>query len=89
MLARPKNLSWPSLSVRIFWNISRQPPGDRKGKRPSNTSIRASAAQRIDQSKDYFLAGAADAPLPRNVLKNSDPDGSSTITSLFLLKLAR
>ena len=36
----------------------------------------------------YFLAGAAGAPLPRKALKNSEPDGSSTMTSPFLLKLA-
>ena len=37
---------------------------------------------------DYFLAGAGTAPLPRNILKKSEEAGSSTITSLFLLKLA-
>ena len=39
--------------------------------------------------RGYFLAGAAPLPEPgpRMALKNSD-DGSSTITSLFLLKLA-
>ena len=39
----------------------------------------------------YFLgAGAAGAALPpRKMRKKSEEDGSSTITSLFLLKLAR
>ncbi len=37
--------------------------------------------------KFYFLAGVA-AALPRNTLKNSEDEGSTTITSLFLLKLA-
>ena len=37
----------------------------------------------------HFLAGAAGAALPLNALKNSDEDGSTTITSPFLLKLAR
>src|SRR5665647_3019627 len=34
----------------------------------------------------YFLEGAA-AALPRNTLKNSEEAGSTTMTSLFLLKL--
>jgi hypothetical protein len=40
--------------------------------------------------QDYFFAGATAAPepLPRNALKNSEPAGSITITSPFLLKLA-
>jgi hypothetical protein len=36
----------------------------------------------------YFLLPALTAPLPRMALKNSDELGSSTKTSLFLLKLA-
>ena len=41
------------------------------------------------QSGDYFFAGAAGAALPLKALKNSEEDGSTTITSPFLLKLPR
>jgi len=92
MLHRPKKRIWPSLICRICSNMRRQRSGDRKGSRPSMTSTRASAAHSVPASKAYFLpagaAAAAGAP-PRMALKNSDEDGSSTITSLFLLKLAR
>ena len=50
------------------------------------TSTSASANQNVSLSKPYFFAGTA-AP-PRMALKNSDEDGSTTIRSLFLLKLA-
>lgn len=42
-----------------------------------------------NQQGDYFrgAAGIAAEFPPRNVLKNSDDEGSRTITSLFLLKL--
>jgi len=71
------------------WNICRQPPGERKGNNPSRTSTRASAAHSALQSKAYFFAGAAPTlPEPRKALKNSEPDGSTTSTSDFLLKLA-
>ena len=58
---------------------------------PVPVSTRASAAQKVSPSKAYFFAaGAVAAALPplRKVRKNSDDDGSTTITSLFLLKLA-
>jgi len=83
----PKKRICPSCIRRICANIWRQAVGDKKGKRPSITRTRASASQKVSLSKPYFLAGVA-ALLPRNTLKNSDDDGSSTITSLFLLKLA-
>jgi hypothetical protein len=47
--------------------------------------------ERIAVHELYFLAAAgaaAPAEDPRIALKNSDDEGSSTITSLFLLKLA-
>ena len=92
MLVRPKKRSCPSCIASNFWNMRRQPPGERKGNRPSSTSIKASAAQNrslLKPRRPYFFAGAAAPPeLPRNALKNSEPDGSTTITSLFLLKLA-
>ncbi len=89
MLQSPKNRICPSLIFRICSNILRQPPGETKGSAPSSTSMKASASQRTSPStmKDYFLPAAGAAPEPRMALKKSD-DGSSTITSLFLLKLA-
>jgi hypothetical protein len=92
MLTRPKKRSWPSCSANSRWKVRRHPPGDRNGKRPSNTSTRAIAAQKVSLSKTYFLAGAGVAPAPdpppRSALKNSEPAGSSTITSPRLLNVA-
>ncbi len=88
MLHRPKKRSWPFCSSSTRVKVRRQPAGEMKGKRPSNTSTRASAIQTVSLSKAYFFAGAAVAPLPRNALKNSELAGSSTITSAFLLKVA-
>ncbi len=91
MLHSPKKRSWPSCSASSFWNVRRQPPGEMKGKRPSSTSTRASADQKMSLSKPvalYFLPGAAaGAALPRKALKKSEPAGSTTITSPFLLKV--
>lgn len=70
----------------ICWNMRRQRPGESNGSSPSITSTRASAVQKVSLSKTYFFAGTG-ALLPRKILKNSDEDGSSTITSFFLLKL--
>ena len=102
MLSSPKKRICPSASCNIWENIRRQPSGDTKGKRPSITRTRANAVRRLVASTGtdstaglqvptYFLgAGAAGALLPpRKMRKKSDEDGSSTITSLFLLKLAR
>ena len=89
MLHKPKKRIWPLPKVRICSNIRRQLPGEMKGSRPSMTSIKASAIQKVLPSTPaYFLAGAAlPEPGPRIALKKSD-EGSRTITSLFLLKLA-
>ena len=87
MLISPKKRTCPSRNCRICWNMRRQPAGERKGKRPSITRTRATAVQKLSLFKVYFLAGTGAGPLlPRSTLKNSD-EGSSTITSLFLLKL--
>lgn len=86
MLNRPKKRICPSLSCSSCANIRRHPAGEAKGNRPSMTSTRAIASQIVSPSKIYFLAPAA-LP-PRKTLKNSDEDGSTTITSLLLLKLA-
>jgi len=91
MLQRPKKRSCPSCRASSRWKVRRQPPGDTNGKMPSSTSTRASADQKISLSKPgrpYFFAGAAGAAtLPRKALKNSEPAGSITITSPFLLKV--
>ncbi len=89
MLHRPKKRTCPSCNRSICWNMRRQPEGERNGNRPSMTSTRASASQNVSLSKTYFFGagdGAARLP-PRRALKNSDDEGSSTIKSLFLLKL--
>jgi hypothetical protein len=89
MLARPKKRIWPSCMESRRSKVRRQPLGERKGNKPSNTSIRARAAQSRSSSKAYFrvAAAGAGATLPRKDLKNSEAEGSSTTTSLFLLKL--
>lgn len=90
MLQSPKKRICPSDILQICSNNRRQPDGDTKGNRPSNTSTSANASQTLLPSTDnYFLrAGAlAPSPEPRMALKKSE-EGSSTITSLFLLKLA-
>lgn len=90
MLPSPKKRIWPSVSVRIFSNMPRQPRGEKNGSSPSITSINASACQIVLPSKRdrYFLpAGAVPLPELRMALKKSD-EGSITITSPFLSKLA-
>lgn len=89
MLPRPKKRICPSLILRICSNIRRQPAGDKNGKSPSITSRHARASQIVLLStpRTYFFDGAAPVPDPRMALKNSD-EGSITITSLFLAKLA-
>lgn len=86
MLHRPKKRTCPSLKRMTWLNTRRQPEGDRNGKRPSITRTRAMASQKVSPSTRYFLTAAG--AWPRNTLKNSELLGSSTITSLFLLKLA-
>jgi len=86
MLHRPKNRICPSCNCKICWNMRRHAPGAMKGRAPSITSTMARAAQKVSLSKRYFFAGAAGATPPRMALKNSDEAGSSTMTSLFLLK---
>ncbi len=86
MLARAKERIWPSLSCNNWANILRQPSGETKGNKPSITSTSPKASQSVSLSKIYFFAAGAAAPGPplRNTLKNSDDEGSSTITSLLL-----
>ncbi len=88
MLLSPKKRIWPSLSDRICSNMRRQPVGEAKGSKPSITSTSASASHRVSALTLYFFGAAAEPPPePLMALKKSD-DGSITITSLFLLKLA-
>ena len=93
MLHSPKKRSWPSRSASSRWNVLRHMPGASSGNSPSSTSIRASAAQKVSPDKGYLRAGAAGAAagaaLPRKARKNSEPVGSTTSTSPFLLKLPR
>ena len=89
MLQRPKKRIWPLLILSSCSNMWRQPAGERKGSRPSGTSNSASVSQKLLPSTVgyFFPEGTGLAPELRMALKKSD-DGSSTITSLFLLKLA-
>ena len=93
MLNNPKKRICPSCNCSTCWNIRRQAPGEMNGISPSMTSTRAQAVQKVSLSNarvpGYFFAGAARSlPPPRKALKNSEDDGSTTSTSLFLLKLA-
>ena len=67
--------------------MSRHLLGEMRGKSPSNIKTKAIAAKIEVPQSTYFLAGAG-AALPRMVLKKSELLGSSTMTSLFLAKLA-
>ena len=87
MLAKPKKRIWPLLSCKSCVNMRRHPVGERKGKSPSTTSTRASATHRVSAFKAYFLAAPAPLPPLRNTLKNSEDEGSNTITSLLFAKL--
>ena len=89
MLHIPKKRSCPSCNRNTWANMRRQPAGDSMGKIPSMTRTRARASQKVSPSKVYFLPGGGVAvALPRKTLKNSEDDGSTTITSVFLPKLA-
>lgn len=87
MLAKPKKRICPSCNCSSWVNMRRQPAGERKGNSPSTTSTKASATHRVSALKIYFLGAVAPLPPLRNTLKNSDDEGSSTITSLLLAKL--
>ena len=95
MLSKPKKRICPSVSCKIWLNMRRQLAGARKGNRPSISRTRASAIQRLVKSTRltcYFFVAEEPAGawvVPRKIRKKSDDAGSSTITSLFLLKLAR
>ena len=95
MLQSPKKRICPLPSLRICSNMLRQRVGEMSGNKPSSTSIRASASQKVLPSTAVYFLPEAAAPLPeppelpelRMALKKSD-DGSSTTTSPFLEKLA-
>ncbi len=86
MLATPKNRICPSLSCSSWVNMRRQPDGEANGNRPSITSTSPSAIQNTSLPTAYFLPPAA--PPLRMTLKNSLEEGSRTMTSLLLAKLA-
>ena len=74
-----------------FSKLLRQPSGDAKGSSPSITNTSAKALQKTcalnGGCRNQRLAGAVLVPEPRKARKNSDDAGSTTSTSLFLLKL--
>ena len=81
----PKKRICPSSSFKSCSNRLRHRDGAIMGIKPSRMSIRPTANRRVS-SKTYFRAGVLPAE-PRMPLKNSELPGSSTITSLLLLKL--
>ena len=90
-MKRPKNRIWPSCSRSNCSKRSRQRAGAAMGKSPSSISTRPRASHQESTGTlcpAYLRAGAAAPPDPRMALKNSEFDGSSTITSPFLAKLA-
>lgn len=82
----PKNRICPSSSVNSFSKRLRHWDGAIMGIKPSKMSIKPTASRRVS-SNVYLRAGVLPAE-PRMPLKNSELSGSSTITSLLLLKLA-
>jgi hypothetical protein len=84
----PKKRICPSLNCAIWLNMRRHPFGDKNGKMPSITSTMARASQMASAGTDYFLPLADAGAEPLKTLKNSEEAGSSTITSVFLEKLA-
>ena len=85
MLNKAKNRICSSVSCNNWLNMRRQPCGEAKGNKPSITNTKASAIQSVSLFNAYFFAGP-EAPAPRNTLKNSEDDGSTTITSFLLAK---
>ena len=88
MLQMPKKRICPSRYFSNCANILRHPAGDTKGNKPSMTNTKAMANQKVSLFTHYFLVLVAGAMPPRNTLKNSEDEGSRTITSLLLAKLA-
>lgn len=91
MLHRPKKRNWPSRQRRICANMRRHAAGDSSGSEPSITSTSANAVQnellsKVVARRTYFRAAGA-ARLGLRIALKKSLDSSSTITSLFLLKL--
>ena len=84
-MKRPKKRICPSSSCSSCSKRRRQRSGDTIGIKPSRMSMTPNASRRVS-SKTYFRAGVL-PDVPRMPLKNSELPGSSTITSLLLLKL--
>ena len=99
-LTRPRKRIWPSLICSARSKMRRHDSGLTNGRRPSATSIKATALSATSQNatdpKRYLRAGATGArdgatggvPVPRIDLKNSLL-GSTIIRSDLLRKLAR
>ena len=96
MLDRPRKRIWPSLMRSALLNTSRHVVGLKNGNKPSNTSTSATAptststmaSRRRAISAAVRRRAARACGVPRIALKNS-LDGSTTITSERLRKLAR
>lgn len=93
----PKKRIWPSFKPSNWAKVRRHAAGDTNGNRPSMTSTKANAAQRLSAvtvrasvaqrcGQRHLLLPPATALL-RMALKKSD-EGSTTITSDLLAKLA-
>ncbi len=99
-LTRPRKRIWPSLICNACSKMRRHDGGLMKGRRPSATSIKATALSATSQNatgddKRYFRGGGAvragaagETPAPRMDLKKSLL-GSTIIRSDLLRKLAR
>lgn len=95
----PKKRTWPSFRPSSWVKVRRHAAGDTNGNRPSMTSTKANATQRLSavtvqaSVAQSGAGGQRHLPLPpatallRMALKKSD-EGSTTITSDLLAKLA-
>lgn len=86
MEASPTKRSWPSFISTIRLKVCFQAWGETNGNMPSMTSTRPIASSKVDELKRYLPPVVR--PELRMYLKKSE-FGSSTMTSLLLLKLLR
>ena len=76
--------------MQLQYLLEHSPPGGRRQKREQtfNDQHQGQRQPECVAVQVYFFAGAGGSALPRMALKNSDDEGSTTIRSPFLLKLA-